>query len=121
MEKGCGVVDFDFNIDNDTNKIIEKSVDPEKTSEIVLWLAGRCREKSLPFTSYQWMSLVNHISAMIERSKNGGVLDIDVDLFDEVSEDSLSLSEEVVNAVGNIADEEKYLISIHFEGVKENI
>lgn len=114
-------MDFDFVMTEDLLEIIRKCPDPAKAEQVAGWLADRCREKGLPFTDYQWKSLVNHLCAMVGRSISGEVLDIDAELFDEVAQDSLDLSAEVVKAVGGIADEEKYLLSIHFEGVKENM
>lgn len=111
---------YNFTMDDGIWEIIHKCIDAEKAEQVVLWLAERCRQKDLPFTDYQWKSLVNHICAMVMRSKSGEVIDIDVSLFDEVAEDSLALSQEVVAAIGGLGEEEKYLLSIHFEGVKAN-
>lgn len=113
-------MEYNFEINEEIREIIDKCVDPEKAEAIILWLAQRCQEKNLPFTDYQWKSLVNHICAMVMRSKRGEVLELDISLFDEVSEDSLSLSQEVVTAIGGIGEAEKYLLSIHFEGVRLN-
>lgn len=111
---------FDFEINDDIRQIIEKCEKPQKAEEVLNWLAGRCRSEKLGFTDYQWKSLANHVAAMVNRSVTGEVLDIDAELFEDVNEDSLSLSQEVVDKVGGIADAEKFLLSIHFESVKEN-
>lgn len=112
---------FDFGVNEDIRQIIEKCEKPAKAQEMVQWLADRCRKEGISFVDYQWKSLVNHVAAMINRSVTKEALEIDLELFDEVSEESLALSREVVDEIGGIGDEEKYLLSIHFECVKENI
>lgn len=109
---------FDFEINEDIRQIIEKCQNAAKAQEMALWLADRCRVDGISFTDYQWKSVVNHMAAMVNRSVSGDELEIDPELFDEVSEESLALSQEVVDAIGGIAGEEKYLLSIHFECVK---
>ena len=104
----------------DLRDILKKCLDPEKAEQVALWLKKRCEEEHIVFVSYAWKSLVNHITAMVNRSVTGETLDIDTEVFEDVPEDSLRLAQEVVNAVGKIQDEEKYLLSIHFESAKEN-
>lgn len=111
---------YNFTMDDGILEIIQNCIDSEKAGQVVLWLAQRCRQMNLPFTDYQWKSLVNHVCAMVMRSKQGEILDIDVSLFDEVGADSLALSQEVVAAIGGLGEAEKYLLSIHFEGVRAN-
>ncbi len=110
-----------FEINEDLQKMIMECADPHKAEEVMKELAESCQERKLIFTDYQWKSLVNHICAMIMRSISGETIDLDISLFDEVSEDSLNLSMDVVKAIGGrLADDEMYLLSIHFESVKEN-
>lgn len=110
---------FDFEMNEEIRQIIEKCQKSEKAQEVVQWLADRCRKEGLCFTDYQWKSLVNHVAAMANRSVTKEGLEIDPELFDEVSAESLTLSQEVVDTIGGIAAEEKYLLSIHFECVRE--
>ncbi len=111
----------DFKMGDDIHQIIQACKKPEKAQAVIEWLAERCRADGIPFEDYRWKSLVNHVCAMIDRSLTGEILDIDPELFRDVSADSIMLSKNIVDVVGGIADEEKYLLSIHFEGVKESI
>jgi len=114
-------MNFDFKTGDDIHSIIQACKKPEKAQAIIEWLAERCRTDGIPFEDYRWKSLVNHVCAMVDRSLTGEILDIDPELFRDVSADSIMLSKNIVDVVGGIADEEKYLLSIHFEGVKESI
>lgn len=111
----------DLKMGDDIRQIIQACKKPEKAQAVIEWLAERCRSDGIPFEDYRWKSLVNHVCAMIDRSLTGEILDIDPELFQDVSADSIMLSKNIVDVVGGIADEEKYLLSIHFEGVKESI
>ncbi len=111
----------EFKMGDDIRQIIQTCKKPEKAQAVIEWLAERCRTDGIPFEDYRWKSLVNHVCAMIDRSLTGEILDIDPELFRDVSADSIMLSKNIVDVVGGIADEEKYLLSIHFEGVKESI
>ncbi|MGL5006083.1 MAG: transcriptional regulator [Plesiomonas sp.] len=69
----------------------------------------------------QKQMLASHIKAMVRRSKTGEPLpDIDLSLFDEISEFSLARAKEVVALFDNLAFEEAHLLSVHFEVAKEN-
>ncbi|SET94833.1 hypothetical protein [Lacrimispora sphenoides] len=111
----------EFKMGDDIRQIIQACKKPEKAQAVIEWLTERCRTDGIPFEDYRWKSLVNHVCAMIDRSLTGEILDIDPELFRDVSADSIMLSKNIVDVVGGIADEEKYLLSIHFEGIKESI
>ena len=47
--------------------------------------------------------------------------EVEADLFDEISADSMRLAREVVAQFGNLPDEEAWLLSVHFEVAKDNL
>ncbi|MFY9996764.1 MAG: glycine dehydrogenase [Leclercia sp.] len=70
----------------------------------------------------QEQMLTSHVRAMAHRSVTGEPLpEVEADLFDEISPDSMSLAREVVAQFGNLPDEEAWLLSVHFEVAKDNL
>ena len=70
----------------------------------------------------QQQMLTSHVRAMAHRSVTGEPLpEVEADLFDEISADSMRLAREVVAQFGNLPDEEAWLLSVHFEVAKENL
>ena len=47
--------------------------------------------------------------------------EVEAELFDEISPDSMRLAREVVAQFGNLPDEEAWLLSVHFEVAKDNL
>lgn len=69
----------------------------------------------------QQQMLTSHVRAMAHRSVTGEPLpEVEADLFDEISPDSMRLAREVVAQFGNLPDEEAWLLSVHFEVAKDN-
>ncbi|GAX47763.1 PRD domain-containing protein [Pseudolactococcus reticulitermitis] len=72
-------------------------------------------------TDLQWRILANHVNEMVNRSKEGLTIpEVDAQLFSEISQTSLQLAEKIVERIGHLSPDEKYLLSIHFESAKEN-
>ena len=70
----------------------------------------------------QQQMLTSHVRAMAHRSVTGEPLpEVEADLFDEISPDSMRLAREVVAQFGNLPDEEAWLLSVHFEVAKDNL
>jgi PRD domain protein (TIGR03582 family) len=70
----------------------------------------------------QQQMLTSHVRAMAHRSVTGEPLpEVEADLFDEISADSMRLAREVVVQFGNLPDEEAWLLSVHFEVAKDNL
>jgi PRD domain protein (TIGR03582 family) len=70
----------------------------------------------------QKQMLTSHVRAMAHRSVTGEPLpEVEADLFDEISPDSMQLAREVVAQFGNLPDEEAWLLSVHFEVAKDNL
>lgn len=69
----------------------------------------------------QLQMLASHVKAMVWRSCSGEPLpEVDLSLFEEISPLSLRLAEQVVSWLDQLAYEEAYLLSVHFEVAKEN-
>ncbi|MBV4368099.1 glycine dehydrogenase [Erwiniaceae bacterium CMYE1] len=69
----------------------------------------------------QQQMLVSHVRAMALRSLTGEPLpEVEADLFEDISPDSMSLAQQVVDLFGNLPKEEAWLLSVHFEVAKEN-
>ena len=100
-------------------ELLKKSVDAKKLKELLYLIDECCAQHGFTVEDYRLLSLANHVDAMIGRSVSQEKLDaIDASLFDEVSDDSLSLAQLIVDRIGGLQDDEKYLLSIHFEVAK---
>ncbi len=70
----------------------------------------------------QEQMLTSHVRAMAHRSVTGEPLpEVEAELFDEISPDSMQLAREVVAQFGNLPEEEAWLLSVHFEVAKDNL
>ncbi|MDN4628895.1 glycine dehydrogenase [Erwinia sp. DT-104] len=77
-------------------------------------------EKIYPNAVQQQM-LSSHVRAMALRSLTGESLpEVEADLFEDISPESMSLAQQVVDLFGNLPKEEAWLLSVHFEVAKEN-
>ncbi|UJD91150.1 PRD domain-containing protein [Rahnella aquatilis] len=77
--------------------------------------------KNIYTTDVQLQMLTSHVKAMVLRSITGEPLpDVEKDLFDEISAESMQMAEEVVSWFGNLPIEEAYLLSVHFEVARDN-
>lgn len=101
--------------------LIEQSGDPKKCLEIIDTALQLLRDENIKMSDSQWLSLISHLSGMVYRSIHQEKLNpINKELFREVSKDSIRLAEKVCKLLPNLTDDEKYLLSIHFESAKLN-
>jgi len=108
-------------ITNGVRGIIEESSYPETTSEILLFTIEKLKEMEIYPTEIQLIVLTNHLGEMVKRSKrNEMLMSFDIEIFNSIPEDSLKNAEMVVDKVGNLVNEEKYLLAVHFETAKLN-
>ncbi|KAB8311885.1 glycine dehydrogenase [Erwinia endophytica] len=76
--------------------------------------------KIIPNAVQQQM-LTSHVRAMALRSLTGEPLpEVEAELFEDISPESMSLAQQVVDLFGNLPKEEAWLLSVHFEVAKEN-
>ncbi|MBO0470578.1 PRD domain-containing protein [Enterococcus sp. DIV0242_7C1] len=106
---------------DDAKKIIEESpyrveldASLEKISELL-------EKQAIEPTDLQWTILINHVNEMIKRSKaNEKMTGVDPAMFEEVSNEALEIADQVVQHIGNLPQDEMYVLSIHFESAKQN-
>lgn len=69
----------------------------------------------------QQQMLASHVRAMALRSLTGEPLpEVEEELFEDISQHSMQLAQQVVDLFGNLPKEEAWLLSVHFEVAKEN-
>ncbi|BCQ36746.1 MULTISPECIES: glycine dehydrogenase [Erwinia] len=69
----------------------------------------------------QQQMLTSHVRAMALRSLTGEALpEVEEELFEDISPESMTLAQQVVDLFGNLPKEEAWLLSVHFEVAKEN-
>ena len=110
---------YNFETSEAIEEMMSASADRRKLEGVLQMVHERCAARGWNITDYRWQSLVNHVNAMISRSVSKEKLDeMDAGLFAEIGEDSLQLAQEVTERIGGIRDDEKYLLSVHFEAAK---
>ena len=108
-------------VTDDAKKIIEESpyrveleASLEKISELL-------EEQKIEPTDLQWTILINHVNEMIKRSKaNEKMTGVEPAMFEEVSKEALMIADQVVQHIGNLPQDEMYVLSIHFEAARQN-
>lgn len=69
----------------------------------------------------QKQMLTSHVRAMALRSLTGEPLpEVDAELFEDISPESVQLAQRVVDLFGNLPQEEAWLLSVHVEVAKAN-
>ncbi|MGX6445486.1 PRD domain-containing protein [Neobacillus sp. K501] len=101
--------------------LIQKSGDAEKCSSLLQFTEDLLKKSEIKMNDAQCLSLVSHLSAMVYRSINKEPINpIDKEMFNEVSSESINLAEMVSSKLPDLHEDEKYLLSIHFESAKMN-
>lgn len=84
-------------------------------------IAGLFATKGIVPNAVQQQMLASHVKAMALRSLTGEPLpEVEEELFEDISEESMALAQQVVDLFGNLPKEEAWLLSVHFEVAKEN-
>ena len=108
-------------LSNDDQKIINKDQNHVALYELVEMVDEWLTLHDINQTDIQQTVMINHLNEMINRAKNQEKIHpVDKELFNEVSDEALAISERLVETVGNLEDDEKYVLSIHFETAKNN-
>ena len=77
--------------------------------------------QSITPNSVQQQMLTSHVQAMALRSLTGESLpEVEEELFEDISPDSLALAQQIVDLFGNLPKEEAWLLSVHIEVAREN-
>lgn len=92
-----------------------------RTEQVLADIMALLSRHAIYPNAVQQQMLDSHIRAMVLRSFTGEPLpEVEKDLFEDISAESMALAEQVVESVGNLSVEEAYLLSVHFEVAKEN-
>lgn len=103
----------------DIERLLERSGDAETCKELIQFTLELLEEQEIHLSDSQLLSLTSHLSAMVYRSINNEQLaPIDKVLFSEVSDESIELAAKICGRLKGLQDDEKYLLSIHFESAK---
>lgn len=102
-------------------EIIDRSGNPNLCKTVLSYSKDILVDNSIAMTEVQWLSFVSHISGMVYRSTYKEALPpIEREIFSEVSQDSIALASAICQQMNHLQDDEKYLLSIHFEAAKLN-
>jgi len=93
----------------------------EVTQKLLAMITHWLKQENCYTTEVQQQMLISHLRAMVFRAKTGEALpEVDISLFDEISQHSIGLAQRVVDTLPGLAPEETYLLSVHFEVVRSN-
>ncbi len=107
---------------NGTLTATEHSEEIQALAEQVMAKIARLfAERAIMPDAVQQQMLTSHVRAMALRSLTGEPLpEVDAELFEDISAESMALAQQVVDLFGNLPKEEAWLLSVHFEVAKEN-
>ncbi|MDW8844512.1 glycine dehydrogenase [Erwinia sp. MMLR14_017] len=89
--------------------------------KVMAQIADLFAAKAIVPNAVQQQMLVSHVKAMALRSLTGEPLpEVEEELFEDISPESMALAQQVVDLFGNLPKEEAWLLSVHFEVAKEN-
>ncbi|MFC6182081.1 transcriptional regulator [Lactiplantibacillus daowaiensis] len=109
-------------ITSDVQTMLAKSKHQDATLAALIYAIKLMRQAQIEPTELQLVILTNHLAEMVDRSITGAALaDVDPEMFAGVSPEALQIADAVVAHIGNLADSEKYVASIHFETAKNNL
>ncbi|MDT3393163.1 MAG: PRD domain-containing protein [Bacillota bacterium] len=107
--------------DQDVEDMIAEAKYPDETERVLRFALNKMKANNIEPNLTQVVVLANHISEMIDRAKrHEKLMDVDISLFANVSPEALQIAQAVVDKIGNLAESEKYVLSIHFEAAKNN-
>ena len=103
-------------------KMLEHNLDiDEVTQKLLAVITDWLKQEDCYTTDVQQQMLQSHLRAMVARAKTGEALpEIDISLFGEISAHSIALAQRVVDTLPGLAQEETYLLSVHFEVARAN-
>ncbi|MGX6961923.1 PRD domain-containing protein [Vagococcus xieshaowenii] len=102
-------------------KIIEKNNNHAELYPLLEMVEEWLSVHGINQTDIQRTVMINHLNEMVNRSKKSEKIQaVDKELFNEVSEEAMAISKCLVDTVGNLEEDEQYVLSIHFETAKNN-
>ncbi|HJF33568.1 MAG TPA: PRD domain-containing protein [Sporosarcina psychrophila] len=103
------------------HELIGKSGDADLCIEVLAYSQKVLGDKEIKMTETQWLSFVSHVSGMVYRSTyKEKIPALEKEIFKEVSQDSIEMASDICKQLSELQDDEKYLLSIHFETAKLN-
>lgn len=108
-------------ITEDVQKVLREAKHQQETADALTFVFKLMRQAGIQPTELQLVILINHVSEMVDRSMTGEQLPaVDPEMFDGVSDVAMNIASQLVEHIGNLADSEKYVVSIHFETARQN-
>ena len=102
-------------------EIINKSGNPDLCIDVLTYSKDLLDAEKIVMTEPQRLSFISHVSGMVYRSTHKeGIPAIDKEIFSEVPQDSIIMASDICKQLPDLHDDEKYLLSIHFEAAKLN-
>ncbi len=100
-------------------ELYQKSEDPQMCKVLMIFMNELLTRAKIQMTDAQKLALLSHVSAMIYRSNHKEMIQaIDKTLFQEFSNESIEMASKVCGRIPDLHEDEKYLLSIHFEAAK---
>jgi PRD domain protein (TIGR03582 family) len=110
-----------MNLSSKAREIIVNSGEEAKLEALIQLVEGQLNQLAIQPNELQWTVLINHLSEMLNRSKTNEKLpDLDLSMFEGFSQEILAAAKFVTTQIGNLSDEEAYLLALHFETAKQN-
>ncbi|OJG91839.1 PRD domain-containing protein [Enterococcus silesiacus] len=108
-------------LNDDAQKIIDESPNKVELEASLEKIRTLLLKQAIQPTELQWTILINHVNEMIKRSIAGEKMSgVDPVMFEEVSKEALAIADQVVQHIGNLPQDEMYVLSIHFEAARQN-
>lgn len=105
----------------DAQSIVDESPYKEELMEVIRYCKALLGKEAITPTELQMTILINHLNEMLKRSyASEKMAEVDPEMFAEVSAEALMIADQIVQKIGNLAEAEKYVLSIHFEAAKQN-
>lgn len=102
-----------------TQAMIVASINPTKCEAILKSALAKMKAINATPDETQIEVLTNHLIEMVTRSENNEpLMAIDPTVFSELSEDSLTVAAQIVEEIGHLNTDEKYVLAVHFEVAK---
>ncbi|WP_192458880.1 glycine dehydrogenase [Musicola keenii] len=103
------------------NAAVSPEVIQQLADRVMAQIGGLFAARAITPNGVQQQMLLSHVRAMARRSLTGEPLpEVEESLFEEISDSSMQLAQQVVDLFGNLPVEESWLLSVHFEVAKEN-
>ncbi|MFD1418718.1 PRD domain-containing protein [Companilactobacillus keshanensis] len=106
-------------VSENTKRIINDSPYSEKVQQILDQALKEMEVIDASPDETQVEVLTNHLAEMVNRSETGETLEeVDIEMFHSLSQDSLDAADRVAKRIGNLNEQEKYILAVHFEVAK---